>query len=172
MQPKTPASALTRANWRMQASSGSLWPLIRSPVTTARWGWSVERGIDHAGEFGFTEEGAEVNVAELQDAQAIEVGRQAGQRNIDLADVEIGALDESAVAYGGKRRGHERAAGGIEHAAAAGVHVGVQEAAHPGEHLVDRQHAGHGHQVSQRTGAQNAADAGGNAQPARAPWKR
>ena len=106
MQPKTPASALTRANWRMQASSGSLWPLIRSPVTTARCGRRLERGIDHAGEFGFAQKGAEVNVAELQDAQAIEVVRQAGQRDIDFADLEIGALDEGAVAHGGKWRGH------------------------------------------------------------------
>ena len=121
--------------------------------------------IDHARQFGLTQKGAEVNVAELQDAEAVEVRGQAGQGNVHFAHVEIGALDESAIAYRGKRCGHECSAGGIEYAAAAGVHVGVQEAAYPDEHLVNRQHAGHGHQVGQRTGAQDAADAGGNTHP-------
>ena len=105
-------------------------------------GAKLEGGIDHAGEFGFTEEGAEVDVAEVQDAQAIEVRRQAGQRDIHLADAEIGALDKGSVAYHGKGRGHEGAAGGIERAAAARVHVGVEDSAQAGKRLVNRQRGG------------------------------
>src|SRR5450756_2276900 len=104
MQAKTPASALTRAIQRIAMAADQV------ARDHGKVGVEVERGIDRAGEFGFTEEGAEVNVAELQDAQAIQVRRQAGQRDIHLADAEIGALDESAVADRGKGRGHERAA--------------------------------------------------------------
>ncbi len=106
-----------------------------------------------------------MNVAELQDPQAIEIWGQAGQRDVHFANLEVSALDESTVTYGGKRRGHKRASGGIEHAAAAGVHVGVQEAAHPGERLINRKRAGRCHQVGQRTGAQDAAHARGNTHP-------
>ena len=66
--------------------------------------------------------------------------RQAGQGDIDFADTEIGALDKRTVADRGKRRDHERAANGIEHAAAVRVDIGMQEFARAGQHLVDHQH--------------------------------
>ena len=112
----------------MQASSGSPWPLIRSPVITARCGRRSERGVDHAGELALAEKRAEVNIAELQDAQAVQIVRQAGDRDIDFADVEIGALHERAVAHRDERRGQQRVAGSVEHPAAAGVHVGMHAA--------------------------------------------
>ncbi len=93
----------------------------------------LKGGIDHASEFGFTEKGAEVYVAELQDAQTVEVVRQAGKRDIHFADAKIGALNECAVAHGSEGRGHQRAAGGVEHAAAIRVYVGVQNLAQASE---------------------------------------
>ena len=93
-------------------------------------GMELERRIHHAGEFAFAQKGAEVDVAELQDAQALEVLWQAGQRDIHLTDMEIGALNERAVADRGERRGHERAAGGIEHTAPARVDVRMHKFAH------------------------------------------
>ncbi len=54
-------------------------------------GMQLKGGIDHTSEFGFTEKRAEMNVAELEDAQTVEVVRQAGKRDIDLADAKIGA---------------------------------------------------------------------------------
>ena len=82
-------------------------------------GMQLARGIDDAGEFALAEEGAEVDVAEVQDAQAVEIGRQAIEGDVHFAHAEIGALDEGAVAHGGEGRGHQRAAGGIQEAAAA-----------------------------------------------------
>ena len=128
-------------------------------------GVQLKGGIDHTGEFGLTKKRAEVNVAELEDAQAIEIVRQAGQRDIDLADSKIGALDECTVAHRGKGRRHERAARGVEHAAAAGVYVRMQELTHAGKQLVNHQYAGQRHEIGERTGAQYAADACGDAQP-------
>ena len=128
-------------------------------------GVELKGRVDHTGEFGFTKKRAEVNVAQLEDAQAIEIVRQAGQRDIDLADSKIGALDECTVAHRGKGRRHERAARGVEHAAAAGVYVRMQELTHAGEQLVNHQYAGQRHEVGERAGAQYAADACGDAQP-------
>ena len=52
-------------------------------MITARWGEARFEAIDHAGQFLFAEKGTEVDVAELQDAQTVQIGRQTGQRDVD-----------------------------------------------------------------------------------------
>ena len=48
----------------------------------------------------------------------------------------------------------------------------MQELAKAGQRLVNREHAGHGQEVGQRTGAQNAADVGGDTEPREHPGER
>ena len=58
-----------------------------------------------ARQFPFAEERAQMNVADLNHPQAMQFGRQSPNRDIDLADMEIVALDEYAVAgYENRRR--------------------------------------------------------------------
>ena len=67
-----------------------------------------------------------MDVAELQDAQAVEVQRQAGQRHVQFPHPEIHALNHSSITHHHERSGHQDVTGGIERAPAARVHVGAQ----------------------------------------------
>ena len=62
-----------------------------------------------------------MNVAQLQDAQTLEAGREAGNERVDFAQVELGALNQRAVAQGRDRRGYREIASGIERPPAHGI---------------------------------------------------
>ena len=55
-----------------------------------------------------------MNVAQLQDAQALKAGGEAGNKRVDFAQAELGALNQRAVAERRERRGHREIGGGIE----------------------------------------------------------
>ena len=159
-----PASDLRRASWRMQASSGSPRDEIRSPVTTARCGRSSQGHVDHPRQLGLAQERAEVDVAELQDAQAVEIQRQAGQRHVHFAHAEIQALDQGSVTHDGERSGHQDVTGGVERAPAARVDVGAQLLPNGLERQVHRQNGGGGDEIGQDAGAQDQGDMPGDSQ--------
>src|SRR5216684_1074788 len=64
---------------------------------------------------------AEVNVADLDDLHAVKSGRQAGQRNLDAADLVVESLGSEAIHGAEERGGTGRSGGGAEKVAAAGV---------------------------------------------------
>src|SRR5262249_51358503 len=56
-----------------------------------------QRCINHARELRLAQESAQVDIAELQHSQAVEVVRQTRRRKVDLAYAKVGALYECAV---------------------------------------------------------------------------
>jgi len=100
--------------------------------------------VDHPRQFGLAEKRAEVDVADLQQAQPIEIRRQAGERYVDLAHAEIRALHQAAVADRHDRGGHHQVARRVEHAPAAPVDLGVQAPARQREQRVQGHHPGGG----------------------------
>ena len=62
-------------------------------------------GVDDTGELPLAEEGSEMQVAELDDAKALEVLGEVGDGDLDFLDLEVGASDSRAVAGNDERRG-------------------------------------------------------------------
>ncbi len=56
-----------------------------------------------AAEFLDTEPRADVQIAQLADAQAFEIGMKAGNGKIDFPDLKVGAVDDGAEAGDGER---------------------------------------------------------------------
>ena len=77
---------------------------------------SLERRVDDAAEIAIAEKSASMDVAQLQDPQAFQIGRQLRNGDIDLAHLKVEALHESAVPEHRDRRGHNRISGGREDA--------------------------------------------------------
>ena len=80
-------------------------------------------GIDHARQFAFAQKRAQVDVAEMQQAQAIEIGGKPGNRHVDFAYVEIQPFDERPIGHDREGRRQRQVAGGVEQAPAAGVEL-------------------------------------------------
>ena len=72
--------------------------------------------IHHLCQLFFIEEGAHVDVAQLQNAKPIKTGRQIRNRNIHFAHMEVSPLDERSVSYQRERSGQREIARGIERA--------------------------------------------------------
>ena len=78
-------------------------------------------GVDHAGQFALAQKRAQMNVAEVQQAQAIEAGGKSGNRHVDLAHTEIQPADQRAVRERREGRGQYQVGGGVERAPSAGI---------------------------------------------------
>ncbi len=61
--------------------------------------------VDHASQILLAQESAQMDVTQVQEAQSIQARREIGDRDFDLAHVEIKTLDERPVAHQGERRG-------------------------------------------------------------------
>ena len=59
----------------------------------------------------------------MQQAQAVEVVGKSGNRNVDLAHVEIQPFDERPIGQDREGRRQRQVAGGVEQAPAAGVEL-------------------------------------------------
>ena len=79
-------------------------------------------GVHYAGKFRGAEECAQMNIADLDQAQAGEIVWQSGYGHVHFANAKIGALEESSPAHYGEWRNDGRAAGCEEPAAARRIH--------------------------------------------------
>ena len=84
-------------------------------------------------QFLFAEEGAHVDVAQLQNAQPLKTGRQIRNWNIHFAHMEVSAFDERSVSYHREWSGQREIARGIERSPARAV-------GRPVEMLADARH--------------------------------
>ena len=89
-------------------------------------GPDFDGGVDGARQFAFAEENAEVDVAELHKAKAVEVVGESWQRHVDFPHAKIRALHQSPVAQYGERAGHSQSAGHVERPAASAIGFGIQ----------------------------------------------
>ena len=81
--------------------------------------------IDHARQILLAQEGAQMDVAQVQQAQPVQAVGQIGNRNLHFAHMEIQALDERAVTHHGEWRGQQRASRGVQQPAARRVECAV-----------------------------------------------
>ena len=100
--------------------------------------------VDHAGQFPLAKKDAEVDIAQLQNAQPVEILSEARQRNVRFPNLEIGAFDECAIGNGREGSSRQRAARGVEHASPAGVGLGIQMFPNRPEQRVDGHPGGRG----------------------------
>ncbi len=70
--------------------------------------------IHHLCQLLFIEEGAHVDVAQLQNAKPFKTGRQIRNWNIHFSHMEVSPLDERSVSYHRERSGKREIARGIE----------------------------------------------------------
>ena len=54
-------------------------------------------GVDYARQLGLAQKRAQVNVAEVQQAQAVEVGGKSGNRHVDFAHAKVQPADQRTV---------------------------------------------------------------------------
>ena len=103
--PKRPAARADRDSSSMQASSGSPGAVRKSPVTTARSGASPLAMADGAADLRRGHVAADVDVAQLRDAQTVEGGRQAAHRQVHAVNLVMQTLEGEAVRSGGEGDG-------------------------------------------------------------------
>src|SRR5579862_190882 len=76
--------------------------------------------VDGAAEFLDTEPRADVQVAQLADAQSFEIGMKAGHRKIYFSDLKVGPVDDGAESGDGERGGGGGESRSVNQLAAAG----------------------------------------------------
>ena len=76
--------------------------------------------VDGAAEFAGTEPGADMEIAQLANAQTFEVGMQVRHRQIDFPDLEVGSFDDRGEPHDCEWRGGGDRSSGPNHPATPG----------------------------------------------------
>ena len=100
-----------------------------------------------------------MDIADLQEAQAVQVVRQAGDFDVEFPHAKIGALHQRAVSDQDEGAGHQDVAHRVEGAPAAGVHIIGEAAAYPAEDSLYGEPAGDAQKIDECGRADNHRDA-------------
>ena len=92
----------------MPAGSSSWEKSIKSPVNTTRSADSGVGRLGHAPHDAVAGELADVEVGDLRDRQAVQVGRQAGDEHVNAADPELPELRDGPARRARRREGRQR----------------------------------------------------------------